>query len=463
MANTPGSILKKTRESKKFNIAQAVKGTRIRAIYIHALEADDYQMLPSPVQLRGFLRIYAEFLGLNSNDVLSLLPSQYLSDVQDIPPSSELEPRKPDKSVDENSHSEDRLNAKKPQLDVNNSFPETMKEEIKLTKGRNGEEIESLEGTSENHDQKNRAIEIFSSIGAQLKNRRELLGISIKEVEANTHVLKRYLVSIEAGRFDNLETTVQTKGMLSNYAQFLDLDVDEILLQYAEGLQLQREEGLDNNKAPDNNHPATNKIISLIKRFISIDLIVGSAAIIFLLLFIIWGTGKVIDLYREPGALATSASISDVILTPINSSPEANLSNNQLTPISTEPTSADTIELSETQILQQGEIQIHAVVLLRTWIRVTVDGVVKLEGRVEPGSAFPFSGYDQIEILTSNGAALQIVYNQTNLGLMGEFGQVVNLIYTPSSILSPTATITPTSTITPTPTRTPIVTMTPLP
>ena len=107
MVNTPGSILKEARESKKLNIAQAVKGTRIRAIYLHAMEADDYQMLPSPVQLKGFLRIYAEFLELNSNDLLSLLPSQYQPDVQDIPPKSESELSKPNTSVDENSHSAD--------------------------------------------------------------------------------------------------------------------------------------------------------------------------------------------------------------------------------------------------------------------------------------------------------------------------------------------------------------------
>ena len=248
MANTPGSILKLSRESKKLNIAQVVKGTRIRAIYIHALEADNYQMLPSSVQLKGFLRIYAEFLELNSHDVMSLLPSEYQPEEKEITHNTELEINQSDSIDTKNLPPSDKPTLDDLQLEANASPPETIEEYYEPVNAGKVDASEALEEALENQDQDNRAAEIFSSIGSQLQNRRELLGISIKEVEANTHVLRRYLESIENGRFDNLETTVQTKGMLSNYAQFLDMDVDEILLQYAEGLQLQREEGLDKAK-----------------------------------------------------------------------------------------------------------------------------------------------------------------------------------------------------------------------
>jgi cytoskeleton protein RodZ len=457
MENTPGFILKEAREEKNLTIAQVVKLTRIRAIYIHALEADDYSMLPSPVQLRGFLRLYAEFLELNPLNVMSLLPPEYQPSNKDIPTESETE------TIDtESSHvapSEDFQEAIKNQQTIRNPpFERTMNSGIAPDYGETIEEVNITE-----IPETNQAYEIFSIIGAQLKARRELLGISIKEVEANTHVLKRYLESIEAGRFDNLETTVQTKGMLSNYAQFLDMDVDDILFKYAEGLQNQRKEIQDQYGFDDKKGRTSNKFFTTIKRVISIDLIFGSLAIIFLLVFLIWGTGRIIDIYREPDVQATSASISDVILTPLNSTAESGESEPLSTAIITEVTAPDTTQISETQVLQPGQVQIHAVILQRAWVRIKVDGVVELEGRVEPGSAYPFSGYDQIEILTSNGAAIEIVYNQNNIGLMGEFGQIVDLIYTSSAILSPTATITPTPTITPIPSRTPLVTATPLP
>jgi hypothetical protein len=68
-----------------------------------------------------------------------------------------------------------------------------------------------------------------------------------------------------------------------------------------------------------------------------------------------------------------------------------------------------------------------------------------------------------VEVLTGNGSALQIIYNQTDLGVMGIFGELVDRIYTPNSILEPTATITPTPTITPKPSLTPRTTNTPVP
>ena len=99
----------------------------------------------------------------------------------------------------------------------------------------------------------------------------------------------------------------------------------------------------------------------------------------------------------------------------------------------------------------------------QAWVRVTVDGKVKYEGRVTAGTAYPFDGNTQIEVLTGNGRAISILYNQNNLGPMGNLGEVVDHIYTANAILNPTATFTPTPSITPKPTITsrPTVTLKP--
>ena len=36
----------------------------------------------------------------------------------------------------------------------------------------------------------------------------------------------------------------------------------------------------------------------------------------------------------------------------------------------------------------------------RAYLRVTVDGTVKFDGRTTPGSAYPFEGRERIEVLT---------------------------------------------------------------
>ncbi len=84
-------------------------------------------------------------------------------------------------------------------------------------------------------------------------------------------------------------------------------------------------------------------------------------------------------------------------------------------------------------------------------MRVLVDGKVEFDGIALPGSAYPFSGDKSVEVLTGNGAALQVDYNQADLGVLGNYGEVVDRIYSLNGVITPTASITPTLQRTPTP------------
>jgi hypothetical protein len=96
-------------------------------------------------------------------------------------------------------------------------------------------------------------------------------------------------------------------------------------------------------------------------------------------------------------------------------------------------------------------------------MRVTVDGKIEFQGRVVAGSAYTYDGDETVGILTADGSLVQIVYNQTELGPMGNPGEITEMIYTPKEVLLPTPTPTNTPTRTPrtTPTYTPSIT--PLP
>lgn len=54
------------------SLADAERETRIRRLYLEALEAEDSAKLPPPVYTRGFVRTYAEFLGLNPQAMVDL-------------------------------------------------------------------------------------------------------------------------------------------------------------------------------------------------------------------------------------------------------------------------------------------------------------------------------------------------------------------------------------------------------
>ena len=76
MTHTIGQRLKAEREEQRLTIEKVFEATRIRIPYLQALEADDLSKMPSPVQARGYLRNYVEFLGLNYEQLLNEMRSQ---------------------------------------------------------------------------------------------------------------------------------------------------------------------------------------------------------------------------------------------------------------------------------------------------------------------------------------------------------------------------------------------------
>jgi cytoskeletal protein RodZ len=67
-----GEALRKAREEQGFSLAQAEEVTKIRAAYLQALEEESFAQLPGPVYVKGFLKNYAQYLGLDPQPLLSL-------------------------------------------------------------------------------------------------------------------------------------------------------------------------------------------------------------------------------------------------------------------------------------------------------------------------------------------------------------------------------------------------------
>jgi cytoskeletal protein RodZ len=67
-----GEILRAQREKRSITLDQAAADTRIREKFLQALEDGDHQSLPGAVYTKGFLRNYAEYLDLGSEELIAL-------------------------------------------------------------------------------------------------------------------------------------------------------------------------------------------------------------------------------------------------------------------------------------------------------------------------------------------------------------------------------------------------------
>jgi cytoskeletal protein RodZ len=69
LSGSPGSILRRCREYHGITLEEASESTKIGISHLKALEEDQIREFANRAYLKGFLRIYATYLGLNSDDV----------------------------------------------------------------------------------------------------------------------------------------------------------------------------------------------------------------------------------------------------------------------------------------------------------------------------------------------------------------------------------------------------------
>ncbi|MDD2921968.1 MAG: DUF4115 domain-containing protein, partial [Anaerolineales bacterium] len=304
------------------------------------------------------------------------------------------------------------------------------------------------------------ADKIFAEIGAQLRERRELVSLTVEEVERHTKLRAAFIKALEAGEYDKLPSSVQTRGMLASYAAFLDLDADTILLRFADGLQARRHEKYTETPR-EKIQTEMNPSMPFWRSFIAGDMIFGVLMIAALMALAVWGVGRVISSQEEKSAQPTAPSISDVLGGNVPTQAVV------LTFVAVEerlstPTAdaALTLESAPT-VASTANVAVSIFALERVFVRISVDGKIAFEGRLAPRETRLFEANDQVVVLTGNAAALRVTYNGDDLGLMGSVGEVVSRVYLIAGIATPTATISPTPTNTPRATMTPTPTLTP--
>lgn len=66
-----GRFLRETREERRMSVAEIARATRMPVSSVERIEADQFDELPGEVFVRGFLKSYAQAVGLPADDVLA--------------------------------------------------------------------------------------------------------------------------------------------------------------------------------------------------------------------------------------------------------------------------------------------------------------------------------------------------------------------------------------------------------
>ena len=75
-----GSSLRDARARRQIPVGQAEQATKIRGKYLRALEEERFDLLPSETYVKGFLRTYADYLGLDGQLYVDEYNSRFVTD-----------------------------------------------------------------------------------------------------------------------------------------------------------------------------------------------------------------------------------------------------------------------------------------------------------------------------------------------------------------------------------------------
>ena len=254
-------------------------------------------------------------------------------------------------------------------------------------------------------------------IGDLLRRERERQNLSIKDIEKATSIRALYIDAIEKGEYKTLPGEVYAKGFVRNYANYLELNANEIVNAFNEEMHPQEElqesagssaaeEARQEQSAERNREEYRGpKITSLEsypmeKKSHGVRNALMVAAVVFVVAFaalIAFGGDE------EPSAPAPRAKTQTQ-------------QGQKQTEAAPKP-AADGVEvkLSFTD---------------RCWTEVVVDGKTEFEGTAEKGKVLTLKGKDKVRITAGNAGALNYSLNGKDMGAIGQKGEVVEKTFT---------------------------------
>jgi cytoskeleton protein RodZ len=403
MQDFKGSELKKIREERNIPLEQIASDTRIRLSILQDLEDDAYSELSSSTQTKGFLRLYAQYLGVGQNGPENT-PTPTPAPLQEAIPEEPISQAKPIVAIPESKPKTTRT-------------VETAPEPI--IAAAEGPGIETEHG------------KILETIGRELSARRRYLNIGWDIIQEQIHIPKAQIQAIERGDLASMSNPMQYKGLLQTYARFLNLDVESIMIRYADALQKRRVETNSTKRHQRKPGKVLPPILVSLKRLFTLDLFFGTLLILGILGFLIWGIARMSEATQAPQSTGTLPAVAEMLL----SEPT------EVTPTSLEPTSElealtlPTVTPFFTGVVSDEPIEVVLLARQNVWLRITSDSKVIFEGRLTDGEVQSFTAQESLELETGNIIALEIMHNQTRLDpLSDRLGTAARIIFTVEGI-----------------------------
>lgn len=246
------------------------------------------------------------------------------------------------------------------------------------------------------------------ALGERFRAAREARGLTLSDVSEQIRIRSVYLAAIEEGNWSAIGAPVYVRGFLRTYARFLGLDPEEVIAAFNSA-----------PSAPAQPAPVAERV-SRASSTVSHERpeqgsrgapLIWAAAVVAALLvaFVVYNE---LTMRRGPAAASLAASTATPAL-PSNS-PSAGPSSSE------EPSPGPGVD---------GPNSIALVLSAPSWLRVTVDGSVSMEGTFPAGTAKTFHGKSAL-VRVGNAGGVEIFVDGKDVGKLGKSGDVIDRAFT---------------------------------
>ncbi len=250
------------------------------------------------------------------------------------------------------------------------------------------------------------------ALGERFRAAREARGLSLSDVAEQIRIRSVYLSAIEDENWNAIGAPVYVRGFLRTYARFLGLEPEEVVGQFN---ALSPAPASTQAKGSSAGATATDYLgAERAARNLSPLIWVAGAIAVLLVAFVFYSA---LTMHQRTGVPADVAAASP--------SPEASAV------VSAAPAAAASAGVSAFPNAVPGANRggdgphsIQLIISSPSWLRVTVDGSVSMEGTFPAGTVKLFHGKSAV-LRIGNAGGVQVSVDGKNLGTLGSAGDVV--------------------------------------
>ncbi len=265
--------------------------------------------------------------------------------------------------------------------------------------------------------------------GEILRSARLRRRISLIEAEQATRIRQRYLQALEDDDLSVLPAGVYSVGFLRNYAIFLGVPPDDVLV------------GVDQRRRRDR-RPGVQSVAPPIQLSAprTMWFFVAGGVVAVLLLALAWlglsdPNAPVATQASGTGATSVAGAARTPVVTTPAASPTSLVNLPPLAPATTatvaptpQPTAQPAATAAPTSTGRQVDVELRAVE--RAWVRATVDDQQPVEQTLEIGQTRRWTGQRVVALRVGNAAGVEVTVNGQRIGALGAAGTPVDREFT---------------------------------